>query len=220
MMQAQTLTNVILTKDITINVQGLTVQLLSEFQSGRREFTLVKQTVNRVAERATDINKETTDIKNAQSQQLAKLDAHGMKLDVMDQKLDVIIKSVAGNPRKEGQETRASVSEEFKFWKKLEAALGVEGVGEAVKALDERLRIDRVPGTADWILQDSSVQRWYQGEVPFVVISGDTCNGKTFLASRFARGYRIYRARLKQRCFWSLNGWRVNWMDITAKTFM
>lgn len=150
MMQARTLTNVILTKD--------TSRLMSEFPSGRREFTLVKQTVNRVAERATDIKKETTDIKNAQSQQLAKLDAHGMKLDVMNQKLDVIIKSVAGNPRKEGQETRASVSEGFK-WKRLEAALGVEGVGNANKALDERLRIERVPGTTDWILQDRSVQR-------------------------------------------------------------
>lgn len=184
MVQTQALTNVNLTKEITISVQGLTVQLLSEFQSGKRELKLVQQTLGHVGQKTTEIRKDITDIKKTQSQQMPKTDFHGTKLDLIGQQLGVTFDSIAGKTPKEDQETRASVSEEFKRWKKLEAALGAEGQREANTALCERLRVDRAPGTADWILQNRPLQRWFQGEIPFVVISGDTGSGKTFIAGR------------------------------------
>lgn len=185
MMQAETMTGVVHLKAFSIKIQDLTLELgdtMSKLQSDSVDLsfrvTLVQQSQSRIEE-------NTIDIKKAQTQQDAKLNQHEAKLDqILQLQLQRTANSGSGKQQNENQETKTSVSEEFKRWKKLAAALGVEGARDSNKAFYERIRNERVQGTTEWILEDLAVQSWFQGEKPFVVVSGNTGNGKTFIASR------------------------------------
>jgi len=185
MMQAETMTGVVRLKAFSIRIQDLTLELgdtVSKLQSDTADLTfritLVQQSQSRVEE-------NTIDIKKAQTQQDAKLNQHEAKLDMILQlELQRMTNSGSGRQQNESQETKTSVSEEFKRWKKLAAALGAEAARDSNKAFYERVRNERVKGTAEWILEDVAVQNWFRGERPFLVVSGNTGNGKTFIAGR------------------------------------
>jgi predicted kinase len=178
MMQAETMTGVVHLKAFSLKIQDLTLELggtMSKLQSDSVDLgfrvTLVQQSQSRTEE-------NTIDIKKVQTQQNSKLD------QILQLQLQRTANTGSGKQQNENQETKTSVSEEFKRWKKLAAALGVEGARESNKAFYERIRNERVKGTTEWILEDTAVQSWFQGGNPFVVVSGNTGNGKTFIASR------------------------------------
>jgi Cdc6-like AAA superfamily ATPase len=177
MMQAVTLKEVMGIKTFTMNLQGLTIELgktMSNMQS-ESNFRLshIQQSQDRMEE-------NTIDLKKGQSQANTKLDS----LQLSMEKLGRMINGVTGKQLNEPQDTKDSVSKERKRWEKLAAALEVEGAKESNKTFYERIRKERVPGTTEWIQDHEAVKSWIQGETPFVVMSGDTGNGKTFIASR------------------------------------
>lgn len=178
MMQAETMTGLVRLKAFSIKIQDLTLELgdtVSKLQSDTADLnfriTLVQQSQSRIEE-------NTIDIKKAQTQQDAKLDM------ILQLELQRMTNSGSGRQQNESQETKTSVSEEFKRWKKLAAALGAEAARDSNKAFYERIRNERVKGTAEWILEDVAVQNWFRGERPFLVVSGNAGNGKTFIAGR------------------------------------
>jgi len=178
MMQAETMTGVVHLKAFSLKIQDLTLELggtMSKLQSDSVDLgfrvTLVQQSQSRTEE-------NTVDIKKVQTQQNSKLD------QILQLQLQRTANTGSGKQQNENQETKTSVSEEFKRWKKLAAALGIEGARDSNKAFYERIRNERVKGTTEWILEDTAVQSWFEGEKPFVVVSGNTGNGKTFIASR------------------------------------
>lgn len=171
------MTEVMRIKAMTIKIQGLTVELgkaVSRLRSDGTELifrlTLVQQSQDRIEENTVDIKKG-----------ISQADA---KLDTVVEKLDRLYNSGIGKQQNESQETKASVSEEFKRRRKLGAALGVDGVRDLNRSFYERIRDDRVKGTTERFLETAAMRSWLQGEIPFVVVSGETGNGKTFIASR------------------------------------
>lgn len=178
MMQASTLTEVMRIKAFTMNIQGLTIELGKTMSKSQSEsnfrLSYIQQSQDRMEEKIIDFKK-------AQSQTNAKLDS---MVGTIAERVGRMMSSGIGRQQNETQETKTSVSKELKRWEKLAAALDVEGAKELNKAFYERIRQERVRGTTDWILEDTTVKSWIQGEIPFVVMSGATGNGKTFTASR------------------------------------
>lgn len=165
MMQANTLTEVMCIKTFTINIRGLTVELgktMSKLQTDSAEsnfrLTHVQQAQDRIEENTIDLKKTT-------SQTNAKIDTMA---GTIVERVERMIKSGIGRQQNESQETRSSVSEELKRWKKLAAALEVEDARESNRACYERIREERVSGTTGWVLEDATVTSWLKGDTPLL----------------------------------------------------
>jgi hypothetical protein len=188
MMSAETMTGMTRIKAFSIRIQDLTMKLGESVSKLRSDTTDLTFRLDVVQQSQGRIEENTIDIKKAQNQQVTMLSQQGAMISQQGAKLDEFFQRLAtsgsGKQQNESQETKTSVSEEFKRWKKLGSALEVEGAMDLNKAFYERIRSDRVKGTTDWILEDAAVKNWIQGETSFVVVNGDTGNGKTFIASR------------------------------------
>ncbi|KAK4543970.1 hypothetical protein LTR36_004744 [Oleoguttula mirabilis] len=183
-------------ESVVAHIQGLNVEICDavyELQADstgvKIQVTQIQQSLDRIEAGQVETKYNTsatkliaTAIRNAQSEQATKSD-----IDALRSLLIAERESQPSGPNKQTSAlapTKTSLSKEMKQGMKLEASLAVKDAKKANNDVFERVRADRMEDTGFWIMQEELVKQWIEGDFPFLVVSGESGYGKTFLASR------------------------------------
>ncbi|KAK3670710.1 hypothetical protein LTR78_009402 [Recurvomyces mirabilis] len=203
MMQAIVVRKATRLEGIAVNIEGLTVQMSKatyDLQADTAEVkfrvTILNQSVDRIELGQKELQsgqnelamtaQATYDTTSEMKTESAKASKQlSTQLETIQKNLEDWRKTSGSSKQQDAStKTRSAVHGESKSLRNLESSLNIKTTRQANAASYGRIRGERISGTADWLLQESAVQRWSHCEVPLLLVSGEAGYGKTFLASR------------------------------------
>ncbi|KAK4555413.1 hypothetical protein LTR86_007710 [Recurvomyces mirabilis] len=203
MMQAIVVRKATRLEGIAVNIEGLTIQMSKatyDLQADTTEVkfrvTVLNQSVDRIESGQKELQsgqkelamtaQATYDTTSEMKTESAKASKQlSTQLETIQKNLEDWRKTSGSSKQQDAStKTRSAVHGESKSLRNLESSLNIKTTRQANVATYGRIRGERIPGTADWLLGESAVQKWSQCEVPLLLVSGEAGYGKTFLASR------------------------------------